>query len=170
MAKDRSDQFGTQSDQISKISREARAQADALEKKAQENREIAEQANNKATDAYNMAKDAYGALQNVSDQLRSTIYSDMETTASDLKKTVKKVDEAQRKADKQYDEALSLFATVNSLSPPEVNIDHIKSETKKNNDEANKIDDAMKRMKEAHSTLLEEVSINTEHSLKLIEK
>lgn len=170
LAKDRSDQFGSQSDQISKISREARAQAEALEKKAQENREIAEQANTKAEEAFNMAKEAYSALQNVNDALKSDVYGDMEETATDLKKTVKKVDDAQRKADKQYDEALSLFATVSSLSPPEVNIDQIKKETKKNNEEANKIEETMKTMKDGHAKLLEEVSFNTDHSIILLQK
>lgn len=170
LAKDRSDQFGSQSDQISEISREARSQAEALEKKAKENRDIAEQANNKAGDAYTMAKDAYSALQNVNDGLNSDMYGDMEATANDLKKTVKKVDDAQRRADKQYDEALSLFATVTSLSPPDVNIDRIKTQTLKNNDEANKIEETMRTMKETHAKLLEEVSENTDYSIALLQK
>lgn len=170
LAKDRSDQFGSQSEQISEISREARAQAEALEKKAKENREIAEQANNKAGDAYNMAKDALSALQNVNDDLSSDMNGEMEATASDLNKTVKKVDDAQRRADKQYDEALSLFATVNSLSPPEVNIEHIKKETAKNNEEANKIEETMRKMKDQHAKLLEEVAVNTEDSINLLTK
>lgn len=170
LAKDRSDQFGSQSEQISEISREARAQAEALEKKAKENREIAEQANNKAGDAYNMAKDALSALQNVNDDLSSDMNGEMEATASDLNKTVKKVDDAKRRADKQYDEALSLFATVNSLSPPEVNIEHIKKETAKNNEEANKIEETMRKMKDQHAKLLEEVAVNTEDSINLLTK
>lgn len=170
LAKDRSDQFGSQSDQISEISREARAQADALEKKAQENRDIAQEAHKKALDAYDMARDAYGALQKVNDELSADMYGDLEATSSDLKKTVKKVDDAQRRADKQYDEALSLFATVSSLSPPEVNIDHIKVQTKKNNDEADKIESTIKEMKEGHAKLLEEVNFNTEHSIALLSK
>lgn len=57
-AKDRFEQFGQQSDQISDISREARAKVEQLEKQADESKQNAIEANEKATKANELARNA----------------------------------------------------------------------------------------------------------------
>lgn len=64
-AKDRSDQFGHQSDQISAISRDARAQAEKLEAQAAFNKQIALEANENAMKAYELAKNTITHQKNI---------------------------------------------------------------------------------------------------------
>lgn len=64
-AKDRFEQFGQQSDQISEISREARAQVDQLEKQADENKQKANEAYEKALKANELAKNALSQQQQI---------------------------------------------------------------------------------------------------------
>lgn len=64
-AKDRFEQFGQQSDQISDISREARAQVELLEKQADQSKQNAIEANDKASKAYELAKNALSQQQQI---------------------------------------------------------------------------------------------------------
>lgn len=64
-AKDRFEQFGQQSDQISEISREARAEVDLLEKQADENKQKANEAYEKALKANELAKNALSQQQQI---------------------------------------------------------------------------------------------------------
>lgn len=64
-AKDRSEQFGQQSEQISEISREARAQVDALGKQADQSKQNAIDANEKASKAYELARNALSQQQQI---------------------------------------------------------------------------------------------------------
>lgn len=62
-AKERFDQYGQQSDQISEISREARAQVEELEMKADQSRQNAIDAEAKASKAYELAKNTLNQQQ-----------------------------------------------------------------------------------------------------------
>lgn len=64
-AKDRSDQFGHQSEQISEISREARAHADKFADEAEFNRNRAKEANELASTAYDTAKNTISLQKNI---------------------------------------------------------------------------------------------------------
>lgn len=64
-ARDRSDQFGHQSEQISEISRQARGHADTLEAEAKHNKQKAKEASEKASEAYDMAKNAIALQKNI---------------------------------------------------------------------------------------------------------
>lgn len=64
-AKDRSDQFGHQSEQISAISRDARIQAEKLETQAAFNKKIALEANENAMKAYELAKNTITHQKNI---------------------------------------------------------------------------------------------------------
>lgn len=168
-AKDRSDQFGHRSVQISEISREARSQADALEKKAKENFALAQEANDTATAAYDMARVAYDSLQNVSNDLETSVHAEIGFTKHSVEQAKKKVADAQERADNVYDDSLDLFTTVNSLTPPEVNIDGIKRQTAKNNAEADKIEETMNEMRTSNENLLVELSENMDQAVNLIQ-
>lgn len=64
-AKDRFEQFGQQSDQISDISRQARTQVEALEKQADRSKQNAIEANEKASKAYELARNALSQQQQI---------------------------------------------------------------------------------------------------------
>lgn len=64
-ARTRSNEFGQQSEQISDISRQARHQEETLEAQARENKQIAAEANEKASKAYDLAKSTLGKQQEI---------------------------------------------------------------------------------------------------------
>lgn len=64
-AKDRSDQFGQQSQLISSISRDARTQAERLEAQAEANKQAAITANENSQKAYEMAKNTITLQKNI---------------------------------------------------------------------------------------------------------
>lgn len=64
-ARDRSEQFGQQSEQISDISRQARHQVEKLEELAEQNKKNALEANEKASNAYDLAKNTLSQQQNI---------------------------------------------------------------------------------------------------------
>lgn len=64
-AKDRFEQYGQQSEQISDISREARAQVEELEKKADQSKSNALEANEKASKAYELARNTLSQQQQI---------------------------------------------------------------------------------------------------------
>lgn len=64
-AKDRSDQFGQQSDHISDISREARNIVDTLEAEADAKKTNAQEAIVKAQQAYDLAKNTFALQSNI---------------------------------------------------------------------------------------------------------
>lgn len=64
-AKDRFEQFGQQSDQISDISRQARARVETLEQQAEQNKNSAKEANEKASKAYELAKNTLSQQKNI---------------------------------------------------------------------------------------------------------
>lgn len=64
-AKDRFEQFGQQSDQISDISRQARTQVEVLEKQADRSKQNAVEANEKASKAYELARNALSQQQQI---------------------------------------------------------------------------------------------------------
>lgn len=64
-AKDRSDQFGQQSNQISEISREARLIADKLEEQADAKKIHAQEAITKSQQAYDLAKNTFALQSNI---------------------------------------------------------------------------------------------------------
>lgn len=64
-AKDRFKQFGQQSEQISDISRQARARVETLEQQAELNKQNAKEANEKASKAYELAKNTLNQQKNI---------------------------------------------------------------------------------------------------------
>lgn len=64
-AKDRSEQFDDQSEQISEISRNARAKVEELEKQADRSKQNAIDANEKASKAYELAFNAISQQQQI---------------------------------------------------------------------------------------------------------
>lgn len=64
-AKNRSDQFGHQSNQISEISRESRAQVERLQSQSDQKKRLANEANEQASQAYELAKNTLNQQKNI---------------------------------------------------------------------------------------------------------
>ncbi|GAB0100956.1 Laminin subunit gamma-1 [Sergentomyia squamirostris] len=168
-AKDRSDQFGSQSEQISAISREARARADELEAKANFNRDVAVQASGNATEAYNLARDSMALLQNISNELKTNVKAEVYFSKDTVDTAINRTADILKEADEVYEEALSLVATVNAQSTPDVNIEKIKKQANKNNEEARKMEEKLNEIRAVNEKLLNELNENNDKARNLIE-
>lgn len=157
-ARDISGHLGNQTNQISGISREARQYADQFKKEADENKKQAEEALEKATKAQNMAKNTINLQANISEELRTNISNEVQQAKEKLSTVSKLTEQALTKANEVYDEALSLFAAANSLSPPSIDIDHIKKVSNEYNKEVDKINADLDKTIEDHTPLLTDVS------------
>lgn len=127
-ARERADKFGHQSNQISDISRQARARVDQLDKEAAESKQNALEANDKAAKAYELAKNALSQQKEISDELRSTIRMEIQKSKDALESAVRLTSEALAKANNVYDEALTLIASVNALATPDPNIEKLRKD------------------------------------------
>lgn len=127
-AKDRSDQFGHQSDQISFISRESRAIVTDLEQQALARQEQAKEAQEKSVQAYELAKNTFALQSNISGELRTTIRSEIAKAKDNLETTARATKEALTEASDVYNKALTLLTNVNTIAPPQVNLEKLKKD------------------------------------------
>ncbi|XP_013114833.1 laminin subunit gamma-1 [Stomoxys calcitrans] len=138
-AQNKSVEFGVQSNQISDISREARALADRLESEAQFDLKNAKDASDAVEKAYELAKSAITLQQKVSDELRTDIRLELDTVQTTLATTAQITKEALRKANEVYDAALTLLTDVNGLTAPNIDIKKLKEEALEANNQANEL-------------------------------
>lgn len=127
-ARERADKFGHQSNQISDISRQARARVDQLDKEAAESKQKALEANDKAAKAYELAKTALSQQQDISEELRSNIRAEIQKSKDALENAIRLTSDALAKANKVYDEALTLIAGINNLAIPDPNLNKLKED------------------------------------------
>lgn len=78
-----------------------------------------------------------GTIEIYSDELRTNIRVEVGESKSKLEQTSKLTASALQRAKDVYDEALTLFANVNSLTAPEINIDELKKSAASANKEVN---------------------------------
>lgn len=125
-AKDRSDQFGHQSDQISYVSREARAIVADLEQWSAARQADAREAQEKSAQAYELAKSTFASQANISEELRSTIRGEIAKARDNLETTARATKATLAEANDVYNAALTLLTGVNTIAEPQVNIEKLK--------------------------------------------
>lgn len=127
-AKNKSNQFDQQSEQMSDISRNARKIAEDLEKAAEAHKTQAKEAKEKAINASDIAKNTIDLQRTISDQLKNKIAPDFPKEKKKLESLKKLTTESLDKANSVYDESLTLFANINGLPIPEVDLTPIKED------------------------------------------
>lgn len=161
-AKNKSNQFDHQSDQMSDISRTARNLADALETRAKEERDKAEKAKTASMKAYEQAKTASELQAEISEDLKISAAPEIAQLSKKLESLKKMTTEAHEKASSVYDESLTLFANVKSITTPEVNIPPIVTDSNKLIEDSKTVQNELKSVLEEKSDLLAELSENIE--------
>lgn len=161
-AKDRSDKFAPHSDSLSAISREARLLADELEAQTEVEKKNAQEANDKANKAYELAKDAINLQKSINEEFKTNISTEMGMAKSKLDTVTRMTDEALEMANKVYDDALTLFANVNSLTAPDINLDEIKKESAKSAEEVKRIRNELRDLINNSDQLLNDVDSSIE--------
>lgn len=167
-AKDRADKFGQQSEQISDISRQARAKVEKLEQDVEQSKQNAIDANEKATKAYELAKSTLNQQQQIGDELRSNIRAEIDHSRESLENAIKLTTDALERANRVYDEALTLIANVNGLAAPQIDLDRLKQDALSAIDEAQRLHGEIERLTSEHDKLLLDYDENAELGRKLI--
>lgn len=127
-AKNKSNQFDHQSEQMSDISRNSRKIAEDLEKAAVSNKDKAKEAKERAINASDVAKNTIDLQRSLTDQLKNKIGPDFPKEKKKLEALSKLTTDSLDKANSVYDESLTLFANINALSIPEVDLRPIKED------------------------------------------
>ncbi|XP_031767395.2 laminin subunit gamma-1 [Galleria mellonella] len=126
-ARERSDQFGKQSGEMSKLAKESRLQAEKLENEAKNIREIAEKAFNTSLAANKIAKDSINKQANISNEIQ--IFSnDVNVASGKLGTIMDLADQALDKTKNVLDEAVSLFAKVNTTVLSDIDLKKLRQE------------------------------------------
>ena len=114
---------------MSDISRNARKIAEDLEKTADNNRSKAKEAKEKAINASDIAKNTIDLQRSITDQLKNKITPDFPKEKNKLDTLRKLTTDSIDKANSVYDESLTLFANINALSIPDVDLKPIKEDS-----------------------------------------
>ncbi|KAL0851757.1 hypothetical protein ABMA28_000069 [Loxostege sticticalis] len=126
-ARDRSDQFGKQSGEMSKLAKESRLLAEKLENEARNIRDIAEKAFNSSLAANKIAKDGINKQANISNEIQ-LLSNELNAASGKLSSMAELAEQALDRAKKVYEEALGLYAEVNTTMLPDIKIGNLKQE------------------------------------------
>lgn len=155
---------------MSDISRNARKIADDLEKAAEANKDQAKQAKEKAINASDIAKSTIDLQRSITDQLKYKIIPDFPEEQKRLEALKKLSNESLEKANSVYDESLTLFANVNALSIPEVNLAPIKEDAAKLLSASSEISSELDNVLNANGDLLDSLEADNKLSEVLVER
>lgn len=169
-AKNKSNQFEVQSEQMSDISRNARALADNLGVMAKQGRDEAQNAKEKAMNSSELAKKTMEIQRTITDDLKFTL-------AVDFNKEIKKLDSlkgltasALEKANNVYDESLTLFANINAITTPEINVTPLKQDSAKLVTATTEMSDELQDILNTNDGLLHELDENIQFAEVLLDR
>lgn len=169
-AKERSVSLDNQSKEISEISREARKYANKLENEANQAKMTAQEALDKSSQAFEIAKNTNNLQQQINADIKQNISTELSQLTQKLE-TVKRITEdSLEKANEVYDDALTLFANINSLLTPEINTKQIKDDANRLIEESDRILKDLDEVVDSHDNLLKEVTENIDLSKVLIQR
>lgn len=167
-AKNKSNQFDHQSEQMSDISRNSRKIAEDLEKEADSNRDKAKKAKEKAINASDVAKNTIDLQRSITDQLKTNIAPDFPKEKKKLDALKKLTTESLDKANSVYDESLTLLSNINALNIPEVDLNPIKEDAGKLSKASDEIAKELDEVLNANNAMLNNLEENIEFSKILI--
>lgn len=169
-AKNKSNQFDHQSEQMSDISRNSRKSAEDLEKAADSHRDKAKQAKERAINASDVAKNTIDLQRSITDQLKNKITPDFPKEKKKLDAVKKLTTESLEKANSVYDESLTLFANINALAIPEVDLVPIKEDSAKLSKDSDEIKSELDHVLNSNDDLLNNLEENIKLSETLIDR
>ncbi|KAG6444665.1 hypothetical protein O3G_MSEX003474 [Manduca sexta] len=120
-ARNRSDQFGKQSVDMSALAKESRLLAEKLENEAKNIKDIADKAFNTSLIANKIAKDGITKQANISNEVQ-ILTNELNAASGKLGSMSELADQALKRAKTVYDEALGLYAEVNTTLLPDIKL------------------------------------------------
>lgn len=105
-----------------------------------------------------------------SDELRANIRSEIYQAKESLENAVRLTNDALQRANEVYDEALTLFANVNAVSTPEINLEKLKKDAADALSEAERLQSQVNDLTKSHESLLLDYDVNAELARILIHR
>ncbi|XP_068633205.1 laminin subunit gamma-1 [Battus philenor] len=159
-ARNRSDQFGKQSVDMSALAKESRLLAEKLENEAKNIREIAEKAFNTSLQANKIAKDGINKQANISNEVQ-ILANELNAASGKLSSMVELADQALMRAKSVYDDALGLYAEVNTTLLPDIKLSKLRRDASEMNrtidEKAAELDQLMNNNEETLNNLDEAI-------------
>uniref|UniRef100_A0A2A4JWY1 Laminin subunit gamma-1 n=1 Tax=Heliothis virescens TaxID=7102 RepID=A0A2A4JWY1_HELVI len=131
-ARNRSDQFGKQSVDMSALAKESRLLAEKLENEAKNIRDIADKAFNTSITANIIAKDGITKQANISNEVQ-ILTNELNAASGKLNSMTELADQALKRAKEVYEEALGLYAEVNTTLLPDIKLNKLKDTAREMN-------------------------------------
>ncbi|KPJ00552.1 Laminin subunit gamma-1 [Papilio xuthus] len=157
-ARNRSDQFGKQSVDMSALAKESRLLAEKLENEARNIREIAEKAYNTSLLANKIAKDGINKQANISNEVQ-ILANELNAASGKLSSMMELADQALTRAKAVYDDALGLYAEVNTTLLPDIKLSKLRHDSNE-----------MNRTIDEKAAVLEELMNSNEDTLKNLDE
>lgn len=159
-AKNKSNQFDYQSEQMSDLSRNARKVAEELEKAAENYRNSAKETKERAINASDIAKNTIDLQRSITEQLKTKIAPEFPKEEKKLNTLKKLTAESLEKANSVYDESLTLIAKVKGLPIPETDLQPIKEESARISSESDVVKKDLDELLTKHGDLLTKIEVN----------
>ncbi|XP_014366432.2 laminin subunit gamma-1 [Papilio machaon] len=157
-ARNRSDQFGKQSVDMSALAKESRLLAEKLENEARNIRDIAEKAYNTSLLANKIAKDGINKQANISNEVQ-ILANELNAASGKLSSMMELADQALTRAKSVYDDALGLYAEVNTTLLPDIKLSKLRHDSNE-----------MNRTIDEKAAMLEELMNSNEDTLKNLDE
>lgn len=159
-AKNKSNQFDHQSEQMSDLSRNARKIVEELEKAGENYRNQAKETKERAINASDIAKNTIDLQRSITEKLKTEIVPEFPKEEKKLEALKKLTAESLEKANSVYEESLTLIAKVNGLPIPEADLTPIKEESAKLSKESDGIRKELEDIINTHGNLLTKAEEN----------
>ncbi|CAH2254547.1 jg25249, partial [Pararge aegeria aegeria] len=160
-ARNRSDQFGKQSVDMSALAKESRLLAEKLENDAKNIKDVADKALNTSLTANTIAKDGITKQANISNEVQ-ILANELNAAAGKLSSLSELADQALKRAKTVYDEALGLYAEVNTTLLPDIKLNELHTSAVEMNrtidEKTAELDQLMSDTEETLQSLEDEIS------------
>lgn len=155
---------------MSDISRNARALADNLGVMAKQGRDDAQNSKEKAMNSSEIAKKTMDTQRTITDDLKFTLAVDFNKEMKKLESLKGLTTSALEKANNVYDEALTLFANINAISTPEINVAPLKQDSAKLVTATAEMSDELQDILNRNDELLHELDENIQFAEVLLDR
>lgn len=163
-AKNKAQHLDHQSEQMSDISRNARKHAEELEKMADEHKKNAKGMKDLTLNASDLAKKSIDLQRSLTDQLSTKVVPDFPKEKKKLESLQKLTKDSLDKANSVFDESLTLFANINAIQVPELNLTPLKDNgndlVKVSNELSTQLDEALTKNNELLTKLDENIELS----------
>ncbi|XP_069998126.1 laminin subunit gamma-1 isoform X4 [Penaeus vannamei] len=166
---DRSNQFGQQSERMSKIAREARLLADEQEDDATSIEVLAYNARNTSNDAFELARKAMDDQRNITDFIKK-LNDDVQGLSSLHDSTMRTANESLQQAKLTYREALEINTEASSIAIPPIDTSVLKAQAVAIINEAERIKQDTEGLIDERSALITDIEVQLEVTSDLVER